>query len=79
MKHIVNTTLLLLALLLPTNVFAYDFEVDRIYYNINGNEAEVTHKYSDYIEGDSYVGEVNANGEVNILDVDSVIAIILKG
>ena len=43
-----NFTLLLLALLLPANAVAnntYDFFVDGIYYDIIGNEAEVTCKY----------------------------------
>ena len=60
MKYFLSSTLLLLALLLPMNVAAYDFEVDGIYYNINGDEATVTyeeifydhgavpHYYSDY-------------------------------
>ena len=34
--------LLLLVLLMPATVFAYDFEVDGIYYNINGNDVAVT-------------------------------------
>ena len=34
---------MLLALLLPATASAYDFEVDGLYYNINGNEATVTH------------------------------------
>ena len=43
MKQLIQTTILLLALLLPALATAYDFEVDGIYYNINGNEAAVTH------------------------------------
>ncbi|MBQ6079802.1 MAG: leucine-rich repeat protein [Muribaculaceae bacterium] len=43
MKQILKATLLLLlGILLPSTAAAYDFEVDGIYYNINGNEAEVT-------------------------------------
>ena len=42
MKNLITCLLLLLALLLPANAAAYDFEVDGIYYNINGNEATVT-------------------------------------
>ena len=34
MKHLFNATLLLLALLLPANATAHDFEVDGIYYSI---------------------------------------------
>ena len=42
MKHLFQLSLLLLAFLLPATAFAHDFEVDGIYYNINGNEATVT-------------------------------------
>ncbi len=44
MKHLIKTTLLLLALLLPTLTHAHTFEVDGIYYNINGTTATVTYK-----------------------------------
>ena len=47
MKHLITSAFLLLALLLPANAVAYDFEVDGIYYNINGDEATVTHKGGD--------------------------------
>ena len=42
MKHLIKTTLLLLAVLLPTPTLAYQFSVNGIYYNINGNTATVT-------------------------------------
>ena len=58
MKNLITCLLLLLALLLPANAAAYDFEVDGIYYNINGNEATVT---SD--------GYRSYSGIVNIPDV----------
>ncbi len=51
MKRIIKLLLLLLALLLPATVTAYDFEVNGIYYNINGNQATVTY-------GDDYSGDV---------------------
>ena len=44
MKQFIKTTILLLAILLPALAMAYDFEVDGICYNINGNEATVTSK-----------------------------------
>lgn len=44
MKHLIRTTIIILAIMLPTIVHAHDFEVDGIYYNINGNEATVTYK-----------------------------------
>ena len=48
MKNFITSTLLLLALLLPATATAYDFEVEGIYYNINGNEATVTRGDTDY-------------------------------
>lgn len=42
MKRIIQLSLLLLAILLPATAAAYDFEVDGIYYNINGSDATVT-------------------------------------
>ena len=43
MKQFLSFALLLLAVLLPATATAYDFEVDGIYYNKNGNEATVTY------------------------------------
>ena len=43
MKNQIKTFILLLALLLPVSALAYDFMVDGIAYNINGNEASVTY------------------------------------
>ena len=43
MKQLFRFSVMLLAFLLPALATAYDFEVDGIYYNINGNEAAVTH------------------------------------
>lgn len=42
MKYIITFPLLLLALLIPATALAHDFEVDGIYYNINGTTATVT-------------------------------------
>ena len=41
MSTFIKTTLLLLALLLPASAAAQDFEVDGIYYTINGNQISV--------------------------------------
>ena len=46
MKSLISSMLLLLVLLLPATAFAYDFEVDGIYYNINGNDVAVTYSGS---------------------------------
>lgn len=51
MKIFIKLTLLLLALLLPATASAYDFEVDGIYYNINGNKVTVT-------SGSGYSGDI---------------------
>ena len=55
MKKNILFILLLLALLLPATALAYDFEVDGIYYNVNGNQATVTYKTTSYY---SYSGNV---------------------
>ena len=48
MKQFFRFSLLLLALLLPASATASDFEVDGIYYDINGNEATVTYGTNRY-------------------------------
>ena len=52
---------MLLALLLPATATAHDFEVDGIYYDLNGNEATVT--YNNFI-GCSYYGDVTIPASV---------------
>ena len=61
MKHIFKFSLLLLALLLPATALAHDFEVDGIYYNINGNEATVTY-FNDYTGSVTIPPTVTYNG-----------------
>ena len=58
MKQLFRFSLLLLALLLPALATAHDFEVDGIYYNINGNEATVTHYGSGLDHSHDYSGSV---------------------
>ena len=58
MKQLFRFSILLLALLLPATAVAHIFEVDGIYYNINGNEVTVTYKGSDESE---YVNEYSGN------------------
>lgn len=55
-NYLKNITLLLAAVLLPTIATAHDFEVNGIYYNINGNEATVTHK--DAFNSAVYTGDI---------------------
>ncbi len=59
MKHLFKALLLLLALFLPAIATAHDFEVDGIYYNINGNNATVTYRgsYSSSYSNE-YTGQV---------------------
>jgi len=57
MKQILKLSLLLLALLLPATASAY-FEVDGIYYNINGTGATVTYRGTSYSQYDEYSGSV---------------------
>ncbi len=69
MKKLILKSLLLIAgLLTGTNVSAYDFEVDGIYYNINGNsiDAAVTYKDSNY---NSYSGDVVIPETITYSDV----------
>ena len=61
MKHLYQSLLLLLALLLPATATAYDFYVDGIYYLINGSEATVT-----YEGEDSWANESSYSGAVTI-------------
>lgn len=59
MKHLIKATLLLLALLLPTHTHAHDFEVDGIYYNINGTNATVTFRGTYFYQySNAYSGSV---------------------
>ena len=59
MKKYIQTTILLLAILLPASVQAHDFEVDGIYYNIVDGEAVVTYRGSSYNEyTNEYSGSV---------------------
>ena len=64
MKPIIRTSLLLLVLLLPATGAAYDFCVDGIYYNANGNEASVTYKGQEYYSEKSYSGAVTIPASV---------------
>ncbi len=61
MKHLYQSLLLLLALLLPATATTYDFYVDGIYYLINGSEATVT-----YEGEDSWANESSYSGAVTI-------------
>ena len=59
MKQLFRFSILLLALLLPATASAYDFEVDGIYYNINGNDVTVTYQsYSNFVYSSDYSGDV---------------------
>ena len=69
MRILITSALLLLALLLPATITAYDLEVDGIYNNINGNEASVT--------SENYSGDVNGDGNVNISDINVIVNVIL--
>ena len=61
MRSFIISTLLLLALILPATAHAQDFEVDGIYYNINGNKVTVSVTYlknSDGSSAYSYSGDI---------------------
>ena len=54
-QNILRKLMLIAVLLTSSHAFAYDFEVDGIYYNISGSEATVTYKDTNY---NSYYGEI---------------------
>jgi hypothetical protein len=54
-KHILSMLLLMATCLFSTNAFAYDALINGIYYNFNGDEAEVTYRSTSY---NSYTGDV---------------------
>ena len=59
MKQIILTLMAVLAALVPSTMSAHDFEVDGIYYKINGNEVTVTYQgtyYNSY--DDEYSGDI---------------------
>ena len=67
-EYLLKTTLLLLALLLPASAAAQDFEVDGIYYTINGNQISVSVTYlknSDGSSAYSYSGDITIPETVN--------------
>ena len=82
MKIFYKTTLLLLALMLPATAVAYDFEVDGIYYNINGNEATVTYGVDDLWnhlqDGAGYSGSVTIPETVTYNGVTYMVTAIGK-
>ena len=55
-QYLYNSLIMLLALLVPVASDAYNFSVDGIYYNKNGNEVEVT--YKNYNTTPEYKGEM---------------------
>ena len=56
-KHIWAMLLLIATCLFSTNAFAYDALIDGIYYNFNGDEAEVTYNSSKKYTGDIVIPE----------------------
>ena len=59
MKQLIRFSLLLLALLLPTTAYAYDFEVDGIYYNYYYTDAwTATEVYVTSGTNGSYSGSI---------------------
>lgn len=62
MKNLITSAFLLLALLLPGTAAACDFEVDGIYYVINGNQATVTSGTVKYT-GDVTIPATVTNGD----------------
>ena len=62
----IQSIFLTLVLLMATlTAIAHDFEVDGIYYNVNGNEATVTYRGTYYNQYDEYTGDVVIPESVN--------------
>ena len=57
--------LFVVSCLFSTNAFAYDAEIDGIYYNFNGDEAEVTYKNTSY---NSYTGDIVIPSSIKYVD-----------
>ena len=64
MKHLIKSALFLLALLLPST--ANGFEIDGIFYSINGNEATVS-SYASFIAGDIHIPRTVSYGGITYL------------
>lgn len=66
MKAIIKLSILALAFLLPGIALAHDFEVNGVFYKINGNEAAVTFK-GDYVSqyANEYSGSVTIPSSVS--------------
>ncbi len=58
MKQLLRFSIMLLTLLLPATATAHDFEVDGIYYKINGSEATVTYRGAESNSYNEYSGNV---------------------
>ena len=58
MKRLYYFSFLLLVFLIPAKALAHDFVVNGVYYNINGNNATVTYRGTNYFQYDEYSGSV---------------------
>ena len=59
-EHYIKSMLLMLVLLLSATAAAHDFEMNGIYYNINGNEATITFQGASSSEySDEYFGSIS--------------------
>lgn len=64
MTSLLRICLFLAILCSFTRVTAHDFEVDGIYYNINGNEATVTYQGTSYYSYNNYSGDISIPSSV---------------
>ena len=87
MKQLYRISIMLLALLLPALATAHDFEVDGIYYKINGNEATVTFRgyncssfYNEYSGAVVIPAAVTYNGTTYpVTSIDALAFIYCEG
>lgn len=67
MDQLIKISILLVGLLFPSTVLAQDFELDGIFYNINGNDAIVTYQGTEQWSHYTYSGDVTIPATVTYL------------
>ena len=65
MKHYYSLFIIALLSMAAVKVQAYDAEIDGVYYNFNGDEAEVTYGTNEYGTRKNYYGEIVIPASVN--------------
>ena len=66
MKFLIAFYAFFLAVLMPVQAFGYDIFIDGIYFNLDGDEATVTHKGVDDTVVASYFGEITIPATISV-------------